>query len=668
MTVQNDTTKEPENTFLPLSPAEAAALGWDEVDFVLVCGDAYVDHPSFGAAVIGRVLQAAGYRVGLLPQPDVSSPDSFKVFGEPRLAVLISGGVVDSMVAHYTVAKRRRTFDEYSPGGRPGKRPDRAIDVYTGLAKRAFPQKLVVIGGVEASLRRFAHYDYWDDAVRPSILETSGADLVSYGMGEHSIRAIAAGLAAGKPIEALRGTPGTAHLCEFADLPPAYAECAGLARVRADKRAYAKACAIQMDNQDPLTAKPLVQRQTRLYLVQSPPAPPLDGAALDAVFALPFARQWHPAYDAAGGVPALEEVKFSLIHNRGCFGGCNFCAITLHQGRRVTARSAASLVAEAEALTRLPDFKGYIHDVGGPTANFRVPSCKKQLNKGMCAGGKHCLAPSPCANLKASHVEYLAILRRLRGLSGVKRVFIRSGIRYDYLLCDEREEFFRELVAHHVSGQLKVAPEHCAPAVLKAMGKPSIATYERFAARFAQLSQQAGKEQYLVPYLISSHPGSTLADAVALAVWLRKNRIRPQQVQDFYPTPGTVSTCMYYTGLDPFSLQPVHVARTADEKAMQRALLQPHLAANRALARKALAKAGRGDLIESLVGASGGRKGEADSTEQRGNKAGGVKGHKAKAGTAATVRQNGNGKTAGRGGSGGKWREKQQSSGKKRKR
>ena len=587
--------------FLPASKEEAAALGWDGVDFVLACGDAYVDHPSFGAAILGRVLQKAGYRVGMLPQPGYKNAESFKVFGEPRYGVFISGGVVDSMVAHYTVAKRRRTFDEYSPGGKIGKRPDRVVEVYTRLAKEAFPGKPVVIGGVEASLRRFAHYDYWEDAVRPSILETSGADLISFGMGERSIRQIADLLAGGASARDLRGIPGTAYLCEFADLPPSYVECASLAKVKADKAAYAKACRIQMDNQDPATAKPVVQRQTKLYLVQEVPAEPLEQAELDEVYALPFTRQWHPMYGEAG-IPALEEVKFSVIHTRGCFGGCNFCAITLHQGRRVTARSPDSVVAEAEGLTHLPDFKGYIHDVGGPTANFRRPSCQKQLEKGVCGGGRHCLAPSPCSNLVADHSEYLQILRRVRALPRVKKVFIRSGIRYDYLLCDKREEFFRELVEHHVSGQLKVAPEHCSPGVLRAMGKPPIATYDRFAKRFYQLSKRVGKEQYLVPYLISSHPGSTLKDAVALALWLKENRIRPEQVQDFYPTPGTVSTCMYYTGLDPFTGEKVFVARDPQEKAMQRALLQPHLPKNRDLAAKALAKAGRADLIGTLVG------------------------------------------------------------------
>lgn len=586
--------------FLPVSMEDANNIGWQEIDFLLACGDAYVDHPSFGAAVIGRVLQNAGYRVGMLPQPDINDPNSFKVFGKPRLGVLISGGVVDSMVAHYTVAKHRRTFDEYSPGGKTGKRPDRVIDVYSRLAKQVFPDLPVIVGGVEASLRRFAHYDYWDNAIRPSILESSGADLISFGMGESSIVAIANALAQGKPIGFITDIPGTAYLAEFSFLPKAYVECAGFAKIKADKKAYAKACATQMDNQDPISAKIIVQRQTKLYLVQNVPALPLGQKELDNVFALPFTRQWHPMYNDIG-VPALEEVKFSIIQNRGCFGGCSFCAITMHQGRRVTSRSEASILREAEDLTLMPDFKGYIHDVGGPTANFRKPSCKYQLTNGVCAGGKHCLAPTACKNLQVDHSEYLQILRRLRALPGVKKVFIRSGIRYDYLLLDKNDDFFKEMVEHHVSGQLKVAPEHCCASVLRAMAKPPMEVYGRFAKRFYSLNQKAGKKQFLVPYLISSHPASTLKDATELAVWLKENNIRPEQVQDFYPTPGTVSTCMYYTGLNPYSGEPVYVARTQREKAMQRALLQPHLPQNRAMATAALQEAKCANLIPSLI-------------------------------------------------------------------
>lgn len=588
--------------FLPINMQEARARGWEQADFVLVSGDAYVDHPSFGSALLGRVLTAAGYRVAMLPQPDFASPESFREYGPPRLAFLISGGVVDSMVAHYTVSKRRRTYDEYTPGGKAGKRPDRCVEVYARLAKRAFPDVPVVIGGVEASLRRFAHYDYWEDKVLPSILERSGADLISYGMGERSLTEIAARLAAGEGTGSLTDIAGTAWLADFAQLPAGYAECAAYARVKADKAAYARATALLLDNQDPLTAKPLVQKQSKKYLVQNPPAPPLERRELDALYALPFTRRWHPAYDAAGGVPALEEVEFSIAHNRGCFGGCNFCAIALHQGRRVTSRSVESVVAEAEGLTRMAGFKGYIHDVGGPTANFRAPSCRHQLEHGMCKGGKKCLAPTPCKKLEVDHGEYLDMLKRLRALPGVKKVFIRSGIRYDYLIQDRDERFFKELVAHHVSGQLKVAPEHCAPRVLRVMGKPGIESYERFAKRFYQLTKQAGKEQYLVPYLISSHPGSTLRDAVTLALWLADNRLRPEQVQDFYPTPGTVSTSIYHTGLDPYTLQPVYVAKDPAEKAMQRALLQYTLPQNKALVKQALMRAHRQDAAPKLLG------------------------------------------------------------------
>ena len=456
-----------ETQFLPVSKEEMLARGWHEVDFVLVTGDAYVDHPSFGAAIIARVLEHEGFRVGVLAQPDFSTCESFREFGRPRFGFFIGGGNVDSMVAHYTVAKRRRTVDEYTPGGVPGKRPDRSATVYTRLAKQAWPDLPVILGGLEASLRRFAHYDYWDDAVLPSIAETSGADLISFGMGEHQTVAIAHRLAAGEPAASIRDVPGTCYLADFEHLPAAYVECASLARVQADKTAYAKACRIQMDNQDPVSGHPIIQKQSALYLVQNVPAMPLTRRELDAVFALPFTRRWHPSYDALGGVPAIEEVEFSIMHNRGCFGGCNFCAIALHQGRRVTSRSEQSILAEAQQLIHMPDFKGYIHDVGGPTANFRLPSCAQQMQNGMCTGGKHCLAPTPCPKLIVDHSEYLSILRKLRALPGVKRVFIRSGIRYDYLMCDKDETFFRELVKYHVSGQLKVAPEHCAPNTLR---------------------------------------------------------------------------------------------------------------------------------------------------------------------------------------------------------
>lgn len=590
--------------FLPISAADMRARGWDDVDFVVVTGDAYVDHPSFGTAIISRLLEREGYRVGVLSQPDFTTPDSFKEYGKPKYGFMIGGGNVDSMVAHYSVAKIRRTKDEYTPGGVMGKRPDRSATVYTQLAKQAYPDVPVILGGLEASLRRFAHYDYWLDKVLPSIMETSGADLVSFGMSEHQTVEIARRLANGETCDTMTDIAGTCYMTSFENLPKTYIECGSFAKIASDKIAYAKACRMQMDNQDVVTAKPLVQKQTEKYLVQNIPATPLTRRELDEVYAMPFTRRYHPSYDAVGGVPAIAEVEFSIIQNRGCYGGCNFCAITMHQGRRVTSRSENSIVDEAKLITEAPNFKGYIHDIGGPTANFRLPSCKKQMTEGMCGGGKHCLAPTACRHLLISHKEYLSILRKVRELPKVKKVFIRSGIRYDYLILDKDEEFFKELIKYHVSGQLKVAPEHCAPQTLKYMGKPPIELYNRFQKRFYELTKQAGKKQYLVPYLMSSHPGSTLKDAVILAEWLYTNKIRPEQVQDFYPTPGTVSTCMFYTGLDPYTLQPVYVAKTAEEKSMQRALLQYYMPQNSQRVREALKKAHREDLIPNLLGQS----------------------------------------------------------------
>lgn len=593
------------NEFLPISRQDMLARGWQQVDYVLVTGDAYVDHPSFGAAIIGRVLEAEGFRVGVLSQPDYTTCESFKEFGRPRYGFFIGGGNVDSMVAHYSVAKVRRTVDEYTPGGKAGKRPDRSATVYTRLAKQAYPDLPVILGGLEASLRRFAHYDYWLDTVLPSIAEDSGADLISYGMGEHQTRAIARRLASGEPARHITDVPGTCYMADFSQLPERYVECAGFAKVSTDKAAYARACRIQMDNQDTVTGQIIVQKQRQRYLVQNVPAAALTRRELDEVYALPYTRRYHPSYDAVGGVPAIQEVEFSIIHNRGCYGGCNFCAITLHQGRRVTSRSADSVVAEGERIAQAPGFKGYIHDVGGPTANFRLPSCKEQMTKGLCQGGKKCLAPSPCPHLLVDHSEYLGILRRLRQLPGVKKVFIRSGIRYDYLIRDKDETFFKELVRHHISGQLKVAPEHCAPDTLRYMGKPPIETYNKFSKRFYQLTKQAGKQQYLVPYLMSSHPGSTLKDAVLLAEYLHKNHIRPEQVQDFYPTPGTVSTCMFYTGLDPYTMQPVFVEKTPEGKALQRALLQYYQPKNTPKVVRALQMTHREDLIPLLAPGAG---------------------------------------------------------------
>lgn len=587
--------------FLPVSGEEMRARDWQYCDFVVVSGDAYVDHPSFGCAIISRLLESMGFRVGILSQPDFRTADSFKEFGRPRYAFLVGSGNVDSMVAHYSVAKVRRNVDEYSPGGRPGKRPDRAATVYCNLAKQAYPEVPVVVGGLEASLRRFAHYDYWDDTVMPSILDDCGADLLTFGMGEHQTRLIAERLAKGEAPAAMHDIPGTCYLTDSFGLPEGYIECAGFNKVSADKVAYAKACRIQMDNQDPLTGKPVVQKQkSGKYLVQNKPSMPLYRPELDSVYALPFTRTYHPMYEAMGGIPAIEEVGFSIAQNRGCFGGCNFCAITLHQGRRVTSRSADSILEEGKRITESPNFKGYIHDVGGPTADFRLPSCKEQMKNGMCADRK-CLAPTPCPKLLVDHKEYVSILRRLRELPGVKKVFIRSGIRYDYLMLDKDETFFKELIEHHVSGQLKVAPEHCAPTTLKYMGKPNVEVFNRFVKRFYQLTKSAGKKQYLVPYLMSSHPGSTLKDAVELAEWLQKNKMRPEQVQDFYPTPGTVSTCMFYTGLDPYTMKPLYVAKTSEEKALQRALLQYFDPRNKEKVRKALAMTGRTDLLPVLL-------------------------------------------------------------------
>ena len=612
------------NEFLPITGEEMRARGWQACDFVLVSGDAYVDHPSFGPAIISRLLESLGYKVGFLSQPDVSHPESFLEFGPPRYAFMISAGNVDSMVAHYSVAKIRRKVDEYTPGGKPGRRPDRAAIVYSRLAKQVCPDLPVVLGGLEASLRRFAHYDYWSDSVMPSILEDSGADLLTFGMGEHQTAEIARRLAAGEPISGMTDIAGTCYLTDGFGLPQGYVECAGFAKVSSDKVAYAKACRIQMDNQDYLIGKPIVQKQRRRYLVQNPPSRPLYRPELDRVYALPFTRRWHPSYDSVGGVPGLAEVEFSIAQNRGCFGGCNFCAITLHQGRRVTSRSAESILEEGRRITQSPHFKGYIHDVGGPTADFRLPSCREQMARGVCPDRK-CLAPNPCPHLLVDHREYVSILRQLRELPGVKKVFIRSGIRYDYLMLDKDETFFKELVEHHISGQLKVAPEHCAPATLAAMGKPRIEVFNRFVKRFYELTREAGKKQYLVPYLMSSHPGSTLKDAVILAEYLADHHMKPEQVQDFYPTPGTVSTCMFYTGLDPYTLKPVYVAKSPEEKSLQRALLQYYEPRNRAKVRRALELTGRLDLLPKLLPydpaarrAQGGQKGPSPASAQRG--------------------------------------------------
>lgn len=582
--------------FLPINKEEMRGRGWDELDFVCVTGDAYVDHPSFGIAIISRLLEAEGYRVGIIAQPDYKNARAFDVFGKPRLGFFVTGGNIDTMVANYTAAKRRRSDDAYTPGGKAGKRPDRATIVYCNKIRELYPDTAIMIGGIEASLRRLAHYDYWDDAVRPSILIDSEADLLSFGMGEHQTAEIARRLADGEDIASLTDIRGTCYVAPHGTAVENAVAIASFEKISADKTSYAKAAKQQMDEQDSVYGRAILQKHGEYTVVQNPPAVPLEQGELDKIFAMPFMRYYHPSYEALGGVPAIEEVEFSIMHNRGCFGNCNFCSIAYHQGRRVTARSKESVIEEAAAFTKNKRFKGYIHDVGGPTANFRQPSCKKQEKLGLCKD-KKCLAPTACPALQVSHAEYLEILRELRALDGVKQVFIRSGIRYDYLLRDENDAFFKELVEHHVSGQLKVAPEHCSASVLDLMGKPHIEAYNEFSEKFYRITKRVGKEQYLVPYLMSSHPGSTLKDAVQLAVFLKKNNIRPEQVQDFYPTPATVSTCMFYTGLNPLTMKPVYVPKTSDEKAMQRALLQYFRPENRKLVKIALLKAGRADLI-----------------------------------------------------------------------
>lgn len=586
----------PDTGMMPMTREELNARGIDVPDFVYVIGDAYVDHPSFGAAIISRVLEAKGFSVAIVSQPDWRSDRDFTRFGRPRLGFLVTSGNIDSMVAHYTAAKRRRSEDAYSPGGKAGKRPDRAVLVYCQKIRQLYGDIPLIIGGLEASLRRFAHYDYWDDRVRPSILEESGADLLLFGMGEHSILEVARGLRDGIPVGELTEIRGSCYMTAPEHTPFGAAECPSYAQVCESKKAYAKACRIQYDQQDEVYGKRVIQRHGSRMLVQNPPALSLTTEELDWVYSLPYTRTYHPSYEAQGGVPGIAEVQFSITHNRGCFGFCNFCSIALHQGRRITVRSEESVIREAERIVQMPNFKGYIHDVGGPTANFRHPSCEKQLTAGLCKG-KKCLAPTPCKGLHADHREYLHMLRRLRKIKGVKRVFIRSGIRYDYLMADPDDTFLRELIRYHVSGQLKVAPEHCAAAVLDKMGKPHIEAYLAFQKKFYEITKGMGKEQYLVPYLMSSHPGSTLQAAVELAVFLKQQHIHPEQVQDFYPTPGTLSTCMFYTELDPYTMEPVYVPKTPEEKAMQRALLQYFQPKNKALVLAALKKAGRRDLI-----------------------------------------------------------------------
>ena len=583
--------------FLPINKKDMNELGWDRPDFVYVCGDAYVDHPSFGAAIISRVLENAGFRVAILAQPDYTSADAFKEFGKPRLGFLVSAGNIDSMVAHYTAAKKKRSSDYYSAGGKAGKRPDRATIVYCNRVREAYGDIPIIIGGLEASLRRFAHYDYWSNTVRRSILIDSRADILTYGMGENILLRIASLLDKGVPVKKIRDVRGTVYLAKPEDKIhfPVAAEF-DYNELKENKKKYAEAFGIQYKNQDAINGKAIVEYYDGKMLVQNPPMPPLEREELDKVYALPYMRTYHPIYEKDGGVPAIEEVRFSLTHNRGCFGACNFCALAFHQGRTVRSRSIESVVEEAKKITEMPDFKGYIHDVGGPTANFRYPACKKQLKDGVCSSRK-CLAPTPCKNLIADHLEYIKLIEAIESLPKVKKVFIRSGIRFDYLLADSDESFFKKLVRDNVSGQLKVAPEHCSSAVLRCMGKPEFTVYERFRKRYFELTKSIGKEQYLVPYLMSSHPGSTLEDALELAICLKRDGYAPEQVQDYYPTPGTASTVMFYTGIDPLTMKSVYVATDYHEKQLQRALLQYNRPQNAPLVREALIKLGREDLI-----------------------------------------------------------------------
>ena len=583
--------------FLPITREEMKERGWDQVDFVYVSGDAYVDHPSFGHAIITRLLESRGYRVGIIAQPDWRKPESVQVFGEPRLGFLVSAGNMDSMVNHYSVSKKRRKTDAYTPGGEMGKRPDYACVVYGNLIRQTYKKTPIILGGIEASLRRMAHYDYWSDKLKRSVLLDSGADVISYGMGEHSIIELAEALDAGIPVEDITYIAGTVVKAKSldsiydAEILPSFED------LKADKMNYARSFYTQYLNTDAFNGKRLVEPYSEhLYVVQNPPATPLTQMEMDDVYSLPYQRTYHPSYEAKGGVPAIKEIKFSLISNRGCFGGCSFCALTFHQGRIVQVRSHESLIEEAKEITKDKDFKGYIHDVGGPTANFRHPSCKKQMEHGVCKT-RQCLFPSPCKNLDADHRDYVSLLRKLRDIPKVKKVFIRSGIRFDYLLADKKQEFLRELCEYHVSGQLKVAPEHVAGPVLSLMGKPEHKVYEEFTRQFYKMNEKIGKEQYLVPYLMSSHPGSTLKEAVKLAEYCRDLGYMPEQVQDFYPTPSTLSTCMYYTGVDPRTMQKVYVPKSPHEKAMQRALIQYRNPELYDLVIEALHKAGRSDLI-----------------------------------------------------------------------
>ncbi len=583
--------------FLPISKKEIEERGWDRADFVYVTGDAYVDHPSFGVALISRVLEAEGFRVAILSQPDYKSCDAFRKFGRPRLGFLVTAGNIDSMVAHYTASKKKRTYDYYSPGGKAGLRPDRATIVYCNRIREAYGDVPIIIGGLEASLRRFAHYDYWSNSIRRSILVDSRADILTYGMGENIILRIARLLDKGVPVKKIHDVRGSVYMTAPDDkIHFDVAAEFDYNELKTNDRKYAEAFGIQYKNQDAINGRAIVERYDNKILVQNPPMPPLEREELDRVYALPFMRNYHPMYEKDGGVPAIAEVKFSITHNRGCFGACNFCALAFHQGRTVRSRSIESVVSEAKKITELSDFKGYIHDIGGPTANFRYPACKKQLKDGVCSSRK-CLAPTPCKNLIADHSEYIKLIEEVEKLPKVKKVFIRSGIRFDYLLADKDDRFFRKLVKDNVSGQLKVAPEHCSSAVLRCMGKPDFSVYESFRQKYFKLTKEIGKEQYLVPYLMSSHPGSTLSDALELALCLKRDRYAPEQVQDYYPTPGTASTVMFKTGIDPLTMKSVYVATDYHEKQLQRALLQYNRPENAPLVREALVKLHREELI-----------------------------------------------------------------------
>ena len=583
--------------FLPVTKKEMQQRGWDQVDFVYLTGDAYVDHPSFGAAIISRLLESRGYRVGIIPQPDWRKKESVQVFGAPRLGFLVSAGNMDSMVNHYTVSRKHRQKDSYSPGGEMGLRPDMPTVVYSNLIRQTYKHTPIILGGIEASLRRLAHYDYWENKVRRSVLLDSGADLISYGMGEHSIIQIAEALQSGLPIDEITFVPGTVYKCK--DLSRAYDPVIlpSYETVSSDKKAYAESFAEQYRNTDPFTARVMAENYgNRGYVIQNPPALPLSQQEMDDVYDLPYRNAWHPMYDARGGIPALEEIKFSLTSNRGCFGGCNFCALTFHQGRILQTRSHDSILREAEKMTKNPDFKEYIHDVGGPTADFRQPSCQKQLTKGVCQN-RQCLFPKPCGNLTVDHTDYVSLLRKLRKLSGVKKVFIRSGVRFDYVVADKSPVFLQELVKHHVSGQLRVAPEHVSNQVLHYMGKPSHEVYQQFLDQYEKANAATGRKQYAVPYFMSSHPGCTIKEAVKLAEYVRDLGFTPEQVQDFYPTPSTLSTCMYYTGIHPLTKEKVYIPRDPHEKAIQRALMQYKNPANRSLVLEGLKMAGRMDLV-----------------------------------------------------------------------